>query len=176
MEALSFIVDGEFFAIDVAFVQTVVRKIPVTPVPTAPDEIVGIANFKGRVITVLCLHTLLEFGEDKPENKPGGVFNTVIFKPLSGDEDQLGLTIDKTGDLIDIIEDDAKPYVHSSEARGHSCISSIVETDGTLYRIVDLHQISDRYKMATDQSHKLAPANINTDTNGFDPVIHETEA
>jgi len=175
MEALSFIVDGEFFAIDVSLVQTVVRKIPVTPVPTAPDEIVGIANFKGRVITVLSLHRFLEFVEAKPENKHGGVYSTVIFKPLYGDEDQLGLAIDKAGDLIDILVSEVKPYVHPSQEEGYSCISSIVEIDGTLYRIVDLHQISDRYKSAGDQSHKYAPAGNNADSSGINPVTYETE-
>jgi len=175
MEALSFIVDGEFYAIDVSLVQTVVRKIPVTPVPTAPDEIIGIANFKGRVITVICLHSFLEFVEAKPERQPGSVYSTVIFKPLYGDEDQFGLAIDKAGDLIDIIKSDTKPYFHSAEPEGHSCISSIVEIDGALYRIVDLHQISDRYKSAGDQLHKLTPASINSDNNGTNPVTHETE-
>jgi len=175
MKALSFIVDGEFFAIDVSLVQTVVRKIPVTPIPTAPDEIIGIANFKGRVITVLCLHSFLESVDAVPEKQHEGVYSTVIFKPLYGDEDQLGLAIDKAGDLIDIIESDTKPYVHSSTPGGHSCISSIAETNGTLYRIVDIHQISDKYKSTTDLSHKHTAAGINTDNSGTRPVTYETE-
>ena len=146
MEALSFIVDGEFFAIDVSFVQTVVRKIPVTPVPTASDEIIGIANFKGRVITVLCLHSFLERSGNKRDIQSDSTFNTVIFKPLFGDEDQLGLSIERAGDLIVINEEDTKPYAQSSQSEGYTCISAIVEIEGTLYRLIDLHKISDKYK------------------------------
>jgi len=163
MEALSFIVDGEFFAIDVSLVQTVVRKIPVTPVPTAPDEIVGIANFKGRVITVLCLKSLLERSESKPLRHPDQTYNTVIFKPLYGDEDQFGLVIDKSGDLIKISKEDTNPYFHSAEPESYSCFSSIAEIDGTLYRMVDLHQISERYTAVTDNGGVL-------------PETYETEA
>lgn len=162
MEALSFIVDGEFFAIDVSFVQTVVRKSPVTPVPTAPEEIIGIANFKGRVITVLCLNTFLERTERENTGNLDKTYSTVIFKPLSGDEDQLGLAIDKAGDLINIHEDDIKPYAQSSQSEGYTCISSIVEIEGTLYRLIDLHKISNKYKSATDQSHGPVTADIDT--------------
>jgi len=147
VEALSFIIDGEFFAIDVSLVQTVVRKLPVTPVPTAPGEIVGIANFKGRVITVLCLNSFLESTDYRSEGEAPKAVSTVIFKPMSGDDDQLGLVIDKAGDLINVHDDDAMPYVHPSQSEGYSCISSIAEIEGALYRIVDLYQITEKYKM-----------------------------
>jgi len=159
MEALSFIVDNEFFAVDVSYVQTVVRKIPVTLVPTAPDEVLGIANFKGRVITILCLNTFLERPEGGADRELNKTISAVIFKPMYGDEDQLGLAIDKTGDLIEMLDEDTKPYVHSGQADGHSCISSIAETNGSLYRIIDLNQISERYKSASDFSHSADISN-----------------
>ena len=146
MEALSFIIDGEYFAVDVSFVQTVVRKLPVTPVPTASGEIIGISNFKGRVITVLCLSSFLERPENPPDRHSEELFNTVIFKPLFADEDQLGLAIDKAGDLIKIQDEDIKPYTHSFQPENFTCISSIIEIEGVLYRIINLHAISDSYK------------------------------
>ncbi|MCL2628306.1 MAG: chemotaxis protein CheW [Oscillospiraceae bacterium] len=174
MQALSFIVDGEFFAIDVSLVQTVVRKIPITPVPTAPGEIVGIANFKGRVISVLCLQAYLERTDALQRGRGFESFSTVIFKPISGDEDQLGLAIDEAGDLINIDESDAKPYVHPTQSKGHSCISSIVEIEGTLYRIVDLHQISDGYKTKKEHAHSKNKANADKEKNGNNTENIET--
>jgi len=158
MRCLSFLVDDDYFAVDVSLVREFARKMTVTPVPSAPDAVIGITNMKGRVITLLNLCELLG-REDK-----GFVDDTVsaiLFKSLAGDEDQIGLKIEKTGELIDITDQNAyKPSI-ALEAEESFCISGIAEVDNELYRVIDIYKIIERYKSSGDNT---ADSNLNGGT------------
>ena len=109
MRGLSFIVDNELFVVDITLVQKVARRMTVTPIQTAPDAVIGIANMKGSVITLLSLFELLGRKERRGKDRNAETVNAVIFKSLSSREDQMGLIIDKPGGLIDIDEDSIRP-------------------------------------------------------------------
>ena len=148
MRGLSFMVDGDFFAADVTLVQKVSRNISVTPVPAAPDTVVGIANIKGKVVTILSLNALLGRNREKNEGWKAAAgmhqINAVIFKPFTdgGDKDITGLLIDKPGDLIDISENKILP---PSTEEKQSCVSGMAEIDGKLYRIINIGSIIDEF-------------------------------
>ena len=142
MRGLSFIVDGELYAVDVTLVQKVARMLAVTPVPTAPAEVLGIANLKGRVITVLSLCKLL--GSEKPCVAALYV-NTIVFKSGSSHEDQMGLAIEKPGNLIDIDSNAIRPPPLTTDTDENFCISGVTEINDTFYRIIDINSILRRY-------------------------------
>ena len=142
MRGLSFVTGGELYAVDVTLVQKVARKLAITPVPSAPVEIIGIANLKGRVVTVLSLNKLL--GVDETNDAQNGI-NTIVFKSTSNNEDQMGLAIESTGNLIDLSDNTIKSPHYSSEAEDSFCITGIAEVDEKFYRVIDLNAIMQRY-------------------------------
>ena len=144
MKGLSFLVKDEFFAVDVSLVQKVAREMTVTQVPSAPDEIIGLTNLKGRVITVLSLSRLLG-NRGKTGEKPGATVKVVVFKPLSNNEEQIGLFIDKPGELIDINDELIRPPSFPTGAEESFCISGIAEIENRLYRIVNIDSIIKKY-------------------------------
>jgi len=145
MRGLSFLADGEFFAVDVSLVEKVVRKMSITPVPSAPDAVAGIANMKGRVVTVMSLSELLGRKKKKGRKKPSTNVNAVVFKTLPDHEDQLGLIIDKPGNLIDLSDDAIRtPPLAAGPDEGF-CISGIAEEDDMFYRIINLDSIRQKY-------------------------------
>ena len=146
MRCLSFFTDNEFFAVDVTLVQKVARKMTVTPVPTAPNAVVGIANIKGRVVTLLSLCELLGRKKKRTGEPDPDAVDAVIFKPFSGSGDQIGLVIDKPGNLIDINDDTVSMPSLTTGAEESFCISGISEVDNKLYRIVSINSIIERYK------------------------------
>jgi len=163
MRGLSFIADGEFFAVDVTLVQKVAGNMTITPVLTAPDTVAGIANIKGRVVTVLNLAALLGRGIDyEKREKRVHTVNAVIFKPFTEENDQMGLLIDKPGNLIDISEDRIMPLSSKtgrgadSETSEEICLSGMAEADGELYRIVNVDSIINRFKHGSE--HYAEPA------------------
>jgi len=152
MKGFSFIVNNEYFAVDVDLVQKVTQKMMVTPVPSAPDEIIGIANLKGRVITILSLYQLLGHKERRNKEYSSRAVKAVVFKTLSGSEDQFGLFIDKPGDLIDIDNNTIRPPSLPTGAEDSFCISGIAELDNKLYRIINIDSIINKYKFKSEKT------------------------
>jgi len=152
MRCLSFFAGNEFYAVDVTRVQKVVRKMTVTPVPTAPDAVVGIANLKGRIVTLLNLSCLLGRVKISSDIPVVNTVDAVIFKFLSGGENQTGLVIDKPGNLIDIDDDAISIPSLKTDAEESYCISGIAEVDDRLYRIISIDSIIERYKYTGEKA------------------------
>ena len=146
MRCLSFFTGNELFAVDVTLVQKVVRKMTITPVPTAPDAVVGIGNIKGRVVTLIDLCELLGRKRKRDEAVAANAVDAVIFKPFRGGGDQIGLVIDKRGNLIDINDDAVSLPSLATGAEESFCISGIAEVDNKLYRIISMDSILERHR------------------------------
>ena len=139
MRGLSFVAGGALYLVDVTLVQKVVRNMMATPVPTAPEAVVGIASLKGKIVTVLSLPVLL----GRAAQKASAPISAIIIKPFGDSGDHVGLLIDKPGDLIAIDEILPPPVTAGTDET--RCISGVTEAEGTLYRIVDIHAIIDRF-------------------------------
>ena len=140
MRGLSFIADGEFFSVDVTLVKKVVRNMAITPIPAVPGAVVGIANMKGRIVTVLSLAELLGRGRDAQAE------SAVIFKSFTNGNDQMGLLVDKPVGLIDIDENEILPLPRTAGEEEKFCISGMTEVEGRLYRIINIDSIISRFK------------------------------
>jgi len=140
LTGLSIFTDGELFAVDITLVQKVVRNIDFTPVPMAPPAVTGIANMKGGIITVLSLTELL--GRKRSEQ----AVHAVVFKSFTNGNDQMGLLVDKPGDLINIEEDKILPPPLIAEEKEKHCISGMIEAEGKMHRIIDIVSIINRFK------------------------------
>lgn len=53
--AVTFALDGQRYALDLACVQFAVRAVEITPLPCAPDSVAGIINVRGQVVPVFDL-------------------------------------------------------------------------------------------------------------------------
>jgi chemotaxis signal transduction protein len=139
MQGLSFHADGELYVVDASRVREV-TLMTVTPVPSAPAPVVGIANMKGRVVTVLSLAAFLGRGREKSNGALTA--RTVVFKYITDSCDQMALLLDKPGDLVAISDDEILPPPVDSAF----FISGIAETEDALYRIIDIEAIINRYQ------------------------------
>jgi len=139
LRGLSFFDRDEFYTVDVTLVQKVVRNIAYTRVPAAPGVVVGIANLKGGVVTLLSLANLL--GCDSNKNAA----DAIVFKPLTDGNDQMGLLIDKPGQLIDINDSEILPPPGTTHDADNFCVSGMIEYDGIICRIINIESIIDRF-------------------------------
>jgi len=142
VKILSFLVNGEFFAVDVMLVQSVARRMTVTPVLAAPSSVIGIINIKGRVVTAFNLYNLLGYEERREAKRITYTVNAVVLKAFSGGGDQLALVMDKPGDLIDVDETAIRILPRGETEEENRIVARIAEVGDTLYRIVDVHSIA----------------------------------
>ncbi|MCL2800660.1 MAG: chemotaxis protein CheW [Treponema sp.] len=147
MKGFSFLVNNEYFAVDVDLVQKIMRKMIITPVPSAPDSVFGITNLKGRVVTILNLRILLGGRKKHDIEYDSCAAKAIIFKAFSGSEEQFGLLIDKPGTLVEIDNKIIRQPSLPVGADENFCICGIAEVNNALFRIINIDSIINKFKL-----------------------------
>ncbi|MFW6379069.1 MAG: chemotaxis protein CheW [Guyparkeria sp.] len=137
MRWVSFTVDDETYALNVLDVQEVLRDAEITPIPGAPDAILGIINLRGNVVTVVDARTF--FGlEEKTWDENSRI---MVIEVASGEI--VGLVVDSVAEVIALpqaVVDQAMMAVADDRARH---ILGIVPQDEKLIILVDMKSLSD---------------------------------
>jgi purine-binding chemotaxis protein CheW len=99
---VTFILDGEEYAIDIMCVQEIIRLSTVTKVPRMPEFVEGVINLRGKVIPVIDLRS--KFGLSKSESDKN---SRIVVAEVS--EKITGLIVDSVSQVISISGDDIEP-------------------------------------------------------------------
>lgn len=89
---------GEIFALRVEDVQEVLMQQPLTPVPLAPEHIVGLLNLRGHIMPAIDLRRRLRF----PER---GEDQSARLLVLKGSDGLLAIVVDGLGDVLELPRD-----------------------------------------------------------------------
>ncbi|QGT79525.1 chemotaxis protein CheW [Guyparkeria halophila] len=134
---VNFTVDDETYALNVLDVQEVLRDAEITPIPGAPDAIIGIINLRGNVVTVVDARTF--FGlEEKAWDENSRI---MVIEVASGEI--VGLVVDSVAEVIALpqtVVDQAMMAVADDRARH---ILGIVPQDEKLIILVDMKSLSE---------------------------------
>lgn len=121
--------------IDVQRVQEVIRFQDMTPVPLASDEVRGLINLRGQIVTAIDLrHTLGLPARDEDAEAP---MNAVI----RCDEEAVSLLVDEAGDVVEPPEHDFEPIPSTVPAQLRALASGAYKLDGTLLLVLDAERI-----------------------------------
>ena len=69
IELISFEIGGQEFCLDVRSVREIRGWTPATPLPQAPDYILGVINLRGAVMPIVDLRQRLGLGRTEPSNR-----------------------------------------------------------------------------------------------------------
>ena len=89
-----FKIGGEEYAIPVMEVQEVIKPQMVTPIPLAQDQVRGLINLRGQIVTCLSLRKLFNQEDDLNQD-----YMNIIVK---GKDGFFSLIVDEVTDIIDI--------------------------------------------------------------------------
>ena len=104
--ALTFELDGEFFAVDVANVHEVIDPLPLTIVPNADPFAPGLINARGSVVPVLDLQHRL--GMKRSEQTPDTRY--VVLETDDGeDRTKFAMIADGVHEVVEIDEAEIQP-------------------------------------------------------------------
>ena len=67
LEVLEFVVDGNYYGINVAKIKEIIPYQPVTPVPNTHPSVEGIFMPRDTMITAIDLRNCLQRGQSQPE-------------------------------------------------------------------------------------------------------------
>ena len=90
---VTFEVVGQLFGVPVTKVQDILTPDAIAPVPGGPPEVKGLINLRGRIVTVIDLHTRL--GMKPPAEGSRGMCVTV-----ENEGEPYTLFVDRVGDVV----------------------------------------------------------------------------
>ncbi|HEY9124814.1 MAG TPA: chemotaxis protein CheW [Bacteroidales bacterium] len=135
---LSFLVYGQYFAVDVVKVLEVLQKQNIVQVPNAPAYVKGIINFRGEIVPVFDLRSKFNF----PENDAKSSF-VIIVLDLSGQNGsfRIGAIADKVKDVITIDDNAIKPVPQMSEKFNTEFLQGIFKIDDSFILLLNVDKV-----------------------------------
>ncbi len=125
----------ETYGIAARQVNEVIRVGDVTPVPGAAEQILGIVNLRGNVVTVLDMRTLLGI-----ERKPVDENSRIIIAETGGQA--VGLLVDSVAEVVYLraSEIDVAPKVGKDE--GSRLVKGVHSSEAGLLIMVDIDPLT----------------------------------
>jgi purine-binding chemotaxis protein CheW len=148
-------VNSQTFGLPVDCVKTVFHIEKLTPVPLAPQEVAGLANLRGRVVTALHLDRCLKIDDGDRESSSVAVC-------IEHHGEKYALLIDETGDVVVCDEDDRIPcpthvglqFAEATNAcyRWDESFLPILDIEAVIKRVSKLSEIGARDHGARDST------------------------
>lgn len=127
----TFTVDGLLFGVRIREVQEVLRFQPLTPVPLASDQVRGLLNLRGQIVTAMCLRRCLSRPLRDGDELP---LNVVV---RSGGE-AVSLLVDEVGDVVDTAGHDLLPAPANLPPDVRDLLEGVVALPDAILLVLDV--------------------------------------
>ena len=127
----TFFLAKEQFAVPVEDVQEVLLSQPLTPVPLAPAQIVGLLNLRGAIVPIVDLRC--RFGQGLTETTPLHIF---IIVQIGGR--QVGLIGDRVLDIVSVDASQIQKVPRTAPGETTDFLAGLATHDNTMIALIDL--------------------------------------
>jgi purine-binding chemotaxis protein CheW len=134
-EFLAFSLGAGTYAIEIARIGAILKVPPITPVPRAPDEVMGIISVRGKVIAVLDLRRRLKLAESPPARTA-----RILLLPTK-DADTVGLFVEQVHQVYRLRPDEIEPAARALGADIGDHVIGIGRKAGAMLVLMDLSPI-----------------------------------
>jgi purine-binding chemotaxis protein CheW len=137
VEYLAFVLSGETYAVQIAHIAEILRPPPLTEVPRAPRNVLGVISVRGKLVTVIDFRRRFRLAEAPVDRK------TRILLSDASIGEQLGLLVDEVQQVWRLASDEIEaPNVLGGEQPAHIAgIGRPTESGGTTLILLDLGPI-----------------------------------
>jgi len=129
-EMLAFLLSGEEYVIAVGQVNEVLKMWSLTPVPNAPEHILGVSSLRGTMLTIIDLGKRLGLGAAAMNEKSRVVVVTV-------DDEKVGFIVDRVTGVVKLSPDLVRAVPETVE-HGVEFLRGIARKDDRLFILLDL--------------------------------------
>lgn len=131
VEFVTFSAGEQSFSIEITQVREIRRWSPVTALPHAPHEVLGVMNLRGSVIPIYDLAARFGLGQT-PENP-----RNVIVVAMHGGQ-TVGLLVEAVSEILSVSRDQIQetPDIRSEMAR--QSITGVIPIETGMTRVIDL--------------------------------------
>jgi purine-binding chemotaxis protein CheW len=137
VEYLAFVLAGETYAVQIAHVAEILRPPPVTEVPRAPSNVVGVISVRGKLVTVIDLRRRFRLPEAPLDRKA-----RILLADVGAGE-QIGLLVDEVQQVWRLAVEEIEPAnVLGGEQPAHIAgIGRPGGAEGAILILLDLRPI-----------------------------------
>jgi purine-binding chemotaxis protein CheW len=150
---LTFKLDNEIFATDVAKVIEVLDLTTITQIPRTPDFMAGVINLRGSVVPVVDLR--LCFGMSKTENTRNTCI-VVVEVMLENESTVIGVLADSVEEVIDLEPDQIQPAPKIGTQIRTDFIKGMGKRDTQFIMILDIDRVFSAEELAAVHGQKAA--------------------
>jgi purine-binding chemotaxis protein CheW len=129
----TFELDGHLFGIEVTEVQEVIRYQPMTRVPLAPKEILGLINLRGQIVTAMDLRRRLAL----PDRPAGQLPMNVVVRTADG---WVSLLVDEIGDVVEVTDTAFERPPETMTGVARSMIQGAYKLEDRLLLVLDINR------------------------------------
>lgn len=137
MELVTFTVAGQKFCLEITQIREIRRWSPVTILPHAPPEVLGVMNLRGAVIPIYDLSRRFGLGKAEASERSVVIVSAVNDKPV-------GLLVESVSEIVSIAASSIQetPDVKSDETR--ECIQGVISLENEMARVINLTAVIER--------------------------------
>jgi len=135
---LTFMLNGEMFAVGILCIKEIIEYGEVTAVPTVPRFIRGVINLRGAVVPVVDLSA--RFGVHEAEVTRRSCI-VIVEVTHEGDEQVIGLMVDAVNEVLEIPADQVEPAPAFGARIRADFIGGMGKVDGRFVIILDIGRV-----------------------------------
>lgn len=136
IELVAFNVSGQKYCLEITQIREIRRWSPVTVLPHAPTEVLGVMNLRGAVIPIFDLACYFGLGKTQANER-----NVVIICAVN--DRSVGILVESVSEIVSIdpAEIQETPNVKSNATK--SVIQGVLSVEGEMARLIVLDPIVD---------------------------------
>jgi len=135
-EYVTVTIGGQLFGLPIGQVQDVFIPGRLTPVPLAPQDIAGVLNLRGRIVTAIDMRSRL--GMPKLEGD-----QEAMAVGIDCDGESYGLVIDSVGEVLKLDDDSREPVPANLDGRLARVAACVHRLDEQLLVILNVQRLLD---------------------------------
>jgi purine-binding chemotaxis protein CheW len=133
-EYLAFSLAGESYGVQIAHIAEILKPLPITEVPRAPRNVIGVMSVRGKLVTVVDLRRRLKLHESPMDRR-----SRILLADAGGGE-LIGLLVDEVKQVYRLADQEIEAAnVLGADQPAH--IAGIGRPAGALLILLDLRPI-----------------------------------
>ncbi len=135
LEYVTINVAGQLFGLPILRVQDVFMPERITPVPLSANNIQGVLNLRGRIVTAVNMRSCLGFPENEVQSR------ITMAVGIEYRNESYGLIIDSVGEVLQLSEIDIEQNPINLDARWSVYSSGVYKLNGQLMVVLDVDRL-----------------------------------
>jgi purine-binding chemotaxis protein CheW len=131
----TFYLDGHFFAVEVMKVQEVLRYQAMTRVPLAPEEVRGLINLRGHIVTAIDMRRRLKLKDRADDQVP---MNVVVRT----EDGEISLLVDEIGDVLEMDDSAFERPPDTIDGTTRELVRGVYKLQDRLLLVLDSEQVA----------------------------------